>query len=78
MEDKASSKNLRKRPRSKSIKDETGPDLKARSHKQRKVTRDASSPHEEAKRGKSERKPKRKQKSADRCGSRKSPAGTWV
>ena len=69
-----SSKNLRKRARSKSMEDETGSDLKARSHKQSKVR--ASSPHEEAKRGKSKR--KHKQKSADRCGSGKSPAGMWV
>ena len=57
------------------MEDETGSDLEARSHKQRKV-HDASSPHEEAKIGKSKR--KHKQKSADRCGSGKSPAGTWV
>ena len=60
------------------MEDETGSDLEARSHKQRKVHKisDASSPHDEAKRGKSKR--KRKQKSADRCGSGKSHAGTWV
>ena len=75
--DKVSSKSLRKRAKSKSMEDETGSDLGARSHKQRKVHKISdASPHEEAKGGKS--KQKHKQKSADSCGSGKSPAGTWV
>ena len=65
-----SGRNLRKRARSKSMKDETNPDLEARSHKQSKISPiPDTSPHEEAKRGKSKR--KRKQKSADRYDSPK-------